>query len=84
MQRSPSCLWTGTGELFKYVIRFLRASQQGKAALVDSLCNQDRVALLGEAEFFQLETLIRLLKKSLKRKRSPEPKPEPQRPAYQA
>ena len=71
------------GELFKHVMRFLRASPEGKAALVDSLCHQDRVALLDEAKFFQLETLIRLLNNRLKGKRKPEPSPEPESPAYQ-
>lgn len=41
------------GQVFKYVIRFQRASPEGKAALVDGLCQQDRVALLDEAKFFE-------------------------------
>ena len=50
------------GELFKYILRFLRASPEGKGQLVKSLSAADRVALLEEAQFFQLSNLVRVLR----------------------
>ena len=37
------------GEMFKYTLRFLRATQEGKASLADNLSGPDKVALLDEA-----------------------------------
>ena len=49
------------GEMFKHVLRFLRASPQGKVDLVQSLSHGDKRALAEEASFFQLGDLSRLL-----------------------
>lgn len=49
------------GEMFKHVLRFLRASPQGKVNLVRSLSTADRIALAEEASFFQLDNLSHLL-----------------------
>ena len=47
--------------MFKHVLRFLRASPQGKVDLVQSLSHEDKRALAEEASFFQLGDLSRLL-----------------------
>ena len=47
--------------MFKHVLRFLRASPQGKVDLVQSLSHEDKRALAEEASFFQLGNLSRLL-----------------------
>lgn len=52
------------GEMFKHVLRFLRASPQGKLNLVQSLSIADRVVLAEEANFFQLGNLSHLLESS--------------------
>ena len=49
------------GEMFKHVLRFFRASPQGKVDLVQSLSHADKRALADEASFFQLGNLSRLL-----------------------
>lgn len=49
------------GDLFKHILRFLRASPSGKVHLVQSLSRTDRIALIEEANFFQLESLRQLL-----------------------
>ena len=42
-------------EMFKHVLRFLRASPQGKVDLVQSLSHADKRALAEEASFSSLE-----------------------------
>ena len=49
------------GEMFKHILRFLRASPPGKVELVRSLSRADRIALAEEANFFQLGNLRDLL-----------------------
>ena len=49
------------GELFKHILRFLRASPEGKPQLMQTLSVADKVALLEEAKFFQLENMEELL-----------------------
>ncbi len=49
------------GELFKHVLRFLRASQEGRLQVVRSLTRTERALLLEEAKFFQLDHLSMLL-----------------------
>ena len=57
----PELFLDRDGELFKHVLRFLRASPQGKVDLVQSLSRTDRRALAEEANFFQLDSLSQLL-----------------------
>lgn len=49
------------GELFKHVLRFLRASQEGRLQVVRSLTRTERALLHEEAKFYQLDHLSMLL-----------------------
>ena len=49
------------GELFKHVLPFLRASQEGRLQVVRSLTRTERALLLEEAKFDQLDHLSMLL-----------------------
>ena len=49
------------GELFKHILRFLRASPEGKVRFAQSLSASDKSALLDEVNFFQLKALKTLL-----------------------
>ncbi len=49
------------GELFKHVLRFLRASQEGRLQVVRSLTRTERALLHEEAKYYQLDHLSMLL-----------------------
>lgn len=49
------------GELFKHILRYLRASPEGQSQLVQTLPKSEQVLLAEEARFFQLHHLNTLL-----------------------
>ena len=55
--------------MIKHILRFLRASPQGKVDLVQSLSHADQRALAEEASFFQLGNLSRLLEEPAQHKK---------------
>ena len=50
------------GDLFRHILRFLRASPEGKARVQEGLSPFEKTALVEEAMFYQLHKLQRLLK----------------------
>jgi len=57
------------GELFKHVLRFLRASPEGRLQIVQSLTRAEKALLREEASVFQLERLSTLLQADPERER---------------
>ena len=49
------------GDLFKHILRFLRASPEGKARVPQVLSTFERLELAEEARFYQLHRLAQLL-----------------------
>ncbi|KAL3148734.1 BTB/POZ domain-containing protein kctd6 [Trebouxia sp. C0009 RCD-2024] len=49
------------GELFRHILRFLRASPEGKARVSQGLSTFEKTALAEETMFYQLHRLVQLL-----------------------
>ena len=49
------------GDTFQTVLRFLRASEMGKRAIVAHLTDQEKAFMREEAEFFQITSLAQLI-----------------------